>query len=1182
MKRTFTRFSAVLAALLIAATGWAQQQTPLDIALRHLEQKREAWGLADGDTKDVVLRDQVYSRHNGTTHFYFNQRHEGIEVYNAINGVHVQEGKVVFSTNRFTPNLAEKVNTTAPSLTAYQAIEAAATDLGLIMDGREHQIAQDGHVYTFSGGSISDSDIKVELVYQMMEDGSARLAWDLAIDMPTTHDYWSLRMDAITGEELDRINWNVSCNFDAPNGTHAHSHNCEHTQAADKPGLPIRQALEQQNMVQSDNAVYNVFALPAESPIHGPRVLVENPADTLASPFGWHDTNGEAGPEYTITRGNNVHAYLDLDNSNQPQGDEPDGGENLVFDFPIDLNAEPETYQEAAVTQLFYTNNMIHDIVYAYGFDEQAGNFQQNNYGRGGQGSDYVNAHAQDGGGVNNANFATPPDGGNGTMQMYLWQGGGSIFSVNSPQPVAGSYEVREANFGAPITENPVVGDVIIADDGTSEGSLACNPLENVEAMEGKIAIIDRGGCEFGLKSLNAQEAGAIGVIICNFENVANGMDPGAVGGQVTIPVVSLGNADCQAIREFAGQGLNVTFQVPDDSGPEFVDGDLDNGIVAHEYGHGISNRLTGGPSAAGCLGNDEQMGEGWSDYFALITSVQPGETGDMPRGIGTFALKQETNGSGIRRQRYSTDFSVNNQTYDDVKGTTAPHPLGEVWAVVTWDLYWAFVEEYGWDPDPINGTGGNNMAIQLVMDGMKLQACSPGFEDGRDAIFAADVLNYDGIHECLIWEVFARRGMGYFMTQEDSNNRNDNVEDFEPRPECIRELKITKSVTPLIEAGEEIEVTMTLTNHKGETVTGVMVEDEIPTGLSFIPGSAEGADATATGSAVTLEVGDMSNGEVVTISYKLASDEEIFSTTQYFDGMENDDENWFFLNLDPEGFNVWEISELDAYEGEKSWFIENTEFVNDQVIFLQEPVTVTGENPVLRFFHKFNTVIGFDGGVVEISTDGGFTWQRIPERLIRNGYNSTLDYQTLVIPFLEAFSGDSQGWIDTYIDLSDYAGQDINFRFRFGSNEGGVPTTGTNPGWFVDNVEIMDMISYNGEACVMSNEGDMACTIAPEEGTIVESGLASSVEEALPEGAVKVFPNPANDLLNVAIDVTGAEEALITLVAMDGRVMQEQQVEMGGFYQLVPVNVAQLPAGMYFVKVQAGSKMTTQKVVIR
>ncbi|MBV6652767.1 MAG: M36 family metallopeptidase, partial [Mameliella sp.] len=807
--------------------------------------------------------------------------------------------------------------------------------------------------------------------------------------------------------------------------------------------------------------------LPAESPIHGPRVIVENPADSVGSPFGWHDTNGVEGPEYTTTRGNNAHAYLDLDNSGQSQGDEPNGGDQLNFDFPMDLTLEPETYSDAAVTQLFYTNNAIHDMAYAYGFDEQAGNFQQNNYGNGGQGGDYIVAEAYDGSGTNNANFATPPDGSNGRMQMYLWSGGdGGLFQVNGPTPVAGTYEVVAAQFGAPITTDPVSGEALIADDGTAESSLACNPLENVEAMEGKVAIIDRGGCEFGLKALNAQEAGAIGVIICNFEDSSVGMAAGAVGAQVTIPVVSLGSTNCQIIREFAGQGLNVTFQIPDGGGPEFIDSGLDNGVIAHEYGHGISIRLTGGPSAVGCLGNDEQMGEGWSDFFSLITSVKPGDSGEMPRGIGTYVLRQQTNGSGIRRQRYSTDMSINNQTYDDIKGTTAPHPLGEIWTAVTWDLYWAFVEEYGWDPDLINGTGGNNMAIQLVMDGMKLQSCSPGFFDGREAIFMADELNYDGVHECLIWEVFARRGLGYFMDQGSANDRNDNTENFDALPTCIRELKITKTATPLIEAGEEVEITLTLTNHKGETVTGVMVEDEIPAGLTFIPGSVVGATATATGSAVSLEVGDMANGEVITITYKMISDEAIFSTTQYFDGMENDDENWFFLNLDPNGFNVWEISDLDPYEGEKCWFIENTEFVNDQVIFLQEPVAVSGTRPVMRFFHKYITESGFDGGVVEISDDGGISWTRVPERLIRNRYNTTLDYGTLVIPFLDVFSGDSEGWIDTYIDLTDYAGQDINFRFRFGSNEGGVPS-GVNVGWFVDNIEIMDMINYNSEACV-------------------------------------------------------------------------------------------------------------------
>ena len=73
------------------------------------------------------------------------------------------------------------------------------------------------------------------------------------------------------------------------------------------------------------------------------------------------------------------------------------------------------------MSNLYFTNNRIHDILYRYGFDEAAGNFQVNNYGNGGLGNDAVNAEAQDGGGTNNANFATPPDGQEPRMQMYVW-----------------------------------------------------------------------------------------------------------------------------------------------------------------------------------------------------------------------------------------------------------------------------------------------------------------------------------------------------------------------------------------------------------------------------------------------------------------------------------------------------------------------------------------------------------------------------------------------------------------------------------------------------------------------------------------------------------------------------------------------------------------------------------------
>jgi extracellular elastinolytic metalloproteinase len=112
----------------------------------------------------------------------------------------------------------------------------------------------------------------------------------------------------------------------------------------------------------------------------------------------------------------------------------PDGGEELDFAFPVDFTEQPKEYEDAAVTNLFYWNNIIHDIFYVAGFDEVAGNFQENNFGKGGKGVDAVQANAQDGSGYNNANFYTPPDGQvniityyyliltkRPRMRMYLW-----------------------------------------------------------------------------------------------------------------------------------------------------------------------------------------------------------------------------------------------------------------------------------------------------------------------------------------------------------------------------------------------------------------------------------------------------------------------------------------------------------------------------------------------------------------------------------------------------------------------------------------------------------------------------------------------------------------------------------------------------------------------------------------
>ena len=113
----------------------------------------------------------------------------------------------------------------------------------------------------------------------------------------------------------------------------------------------------------------------------------------------------------------------------------------------------------------------------------------------------------------------------------------------------------------------------------------------------------------------------------------------------------------------------------------------IDNGIICHEYGHGVSGRCVGGPGIS-CLGNDEQMGEGWSDFFGMVYTVKPGEGPEVWRGVGTYVYRQPTTGKGLRPFPYSPDFDVNPLTYADIAVESIPHGVGSVWCTMLWDLY--------------------------------------------------------------------------------------------------------------------------------------------------------------------------------------------------------------------------------------------------------------------------------------------------------------------------------------------------------------------------------------------------------------------------------------------------------------------------------------------------------------
>jgi hypothetical protein len=220
-------------------------------------------------------------------------------------------------------------------------------------------------------------------------------------------------------------------------------------------------------------------------------------------------------------------------------------------------------------------------------------------------------------------------------------------------------------------------------------------------------------------------------------------------------------------------------------------DSDLDAGVIAHEYGHGISNRLTGGPNVVNCLNNAEQMGEGWSDWFALNLTTHPSDNRLTARGIGPYVVFEPGSGEGIRPTPYTTDMTVNPSTYASVADTaniSQPHGIGYVWNTMLWEMYWNLVDRYGYNADLYGDwtTGGNNLALQLVMDGLKFQVCRPGFVDGRNAILQADTALTGGTNQCEIWRAFAKRGLGNSASQGLATSRLDGVEAFDLPASCL------------------------------------------------------------------------------------------------------------------------------------------------------------------------------------------------------------------------------------------------------------------------------------------------------------------------------------------------------------------------------------------------------------
>lgn len=788
MKKNLTLVTVILLSFTLTAFG---QSDNIKAVQSWLKKNSE---LADKDYEELVITGHYTSPETEIEHLYLAQAHNGIRVQGTGITAALKNGELSYVSYNIISNLTDKIGgaQNVDFQSAYHSVLDGQISGLQVLDLMEEDLL--GRKFVQLLGDDYSHKSRTELVYFKTPENGIRLAWSFDAELPGKEHWYNYFIDAESGLLLEKYDWVVSC-------THNHNHSafaCSEFTESNYTNSELTTIF--------DGSSYRVFELPIESPIHGERTVITEPADPTVSPFGWHDTNGEEGPEYTITRGNNVFAYEDENDANF--GAAASGGDELTFDFPYNPNNLPEDYQDAAITNLFYTNNRIHDIMYYYGFDEVSGNFQEFNYSGQGANGDHVNAEAQDGGGLNNANFATPPDGQNPRMQMYLWNTGGQsteIFTVNAPETLAGSYTSSDySDFGPTPDGDGVTADLVIYDDGAD--SEACNPANNPEEIEGKIALTYRGGCNFTNKVENAQAAGAVACIVIN--NQPGLLTMGGFAPGIEIPSLMITESDGQVLVDAINNGETINASLSGNDGANINDGSFDNGIIVHEYAHGISNRLTGGPNISNGLFNDEQMGEGWSDYYAILLTMNIDIDDPVYRPMGVFASGEPVDGIGIRPAPYDTSLAVNDFTYGDVENENSisqPHGIGFIWCSMLWDMTWLLIDEYGYDPDLINGEGGNIISMKLVTEALKLQPTSPGFVDGRDAILAADQVLYDGEHECLIWEAFARRGLGFSASQGSSANRFDGQEAFDLPPIC---QTVITAPTALFSASTELTCT--------------------------------------------------------------------------------------------------------------------------------------------------------------------------------------------------------------------------------------------------------------------------------------------------------------------------------------------------------------------------------------
>lgn len=870
----------------------------------------------------------------------------------------------------------------------------------------------------------------------------------------------------------------------------------------------------------------------------------------------------------TQTKGNNVFAYVDaIAPDGFTAGDyAADVTSAQTFDYKYNT-AEPEmsmNNRKASIVNLFYMNNYLHDWFYDYGFDEKAGNAQAKNFDRGGVEGDILRAEVQDNSGFDNANMSTPADGGSPRMQMYLWASKDATFGKDlgitasatdgTSLPISA---MQGASFGP--GQFSLQAQAVNFVDTAAPLADGCTAAATPANIAGKIAVIDRGTCTFTVKAKNAQDAGAKGVIIVN--NSAAGL-PGMGGtdATVTIPAVGISQAEGNAIKAALTAGKTVNINMFNNK--PYKDSSWDNAIVAHEWGHYISNRLVG--NGNGLYNNQgRSMGEGWGDFHALLTvsdaddlKLEGNDKLQRPYAAVSYVASFY---DGIRAYPYATSLTLNPRTFKHIglganpfsaagqSGEAEVHSAGEIWAEVLWHGFTNLVNYHK------DYNKAKDRMMSYLVNGYKMTPVGPTYTEARDAVLAAAYAKDPEDYKQLL-KAFADRGMGLGAV---SPNRDDPkhtgvVESFKTELSTFDVMSHSVNnnyddatdgfctANDMLDNGETGTVQFKLTNRGSNVLKGLKGKVEVVSGhkVTFENGGVVqlpeiGVMSSGNTAPVKFKLEGAQPGDVlelklsfpdidpaiVTSEYNLEQRVNLAFVEQAPSNMQSIDKAENFANLNNfkerilvggdlakdtrvlDNTNAAFFRSRGHDVGQQYMLIQNNGFTSD-VVYETKPFNVGYAGDFsLSFWHYFQLEAGYDGGVIEISVNGG-DWMDVTKvqkggtatapvyaAFSNGGYNGTLSE---LLPGRKTFTGNADatfGHNEAINFGTALNGNQVRFRFRVVSD-----SNTADAGWFVDNIKFNNITSAVYSDVVAGDA--VSCDNRTPKFTSVTTSAAKGVEK--------------------------------------------------------------------------------------